>query len=422
MTRPPILVRLALRNLRRNLRRSLLTGAAMVVGVGLLTMSRAFAEGAHEDWIESGVRLGTGHIALQAPAFRARRTIEHRLEEAEVEAALGALADPSVATDALAVAVRLELQGLASSAAAAVPVEVHGVDPEVERGFAELDTALEHGRYLEPGDRLHAYVGAKLAERLELEIDSRLVLTTQDASGGIAAQLVRVVGTFRTGLPDMDERLVQVPLETARAWVGTEGAATSVAVLLASSRRVQGVKRALVERLAGLEDRVGVLTWREAMPALDAAVKMDDFGDYVFHIVTLVIVALAIVNTILMSVLHRTREFGVVRALGLTSRDTGSQVLVEGLLLSAVSGMLGIVVGLTVTWLFWRDGLDFSGLMGEGIRGAGVMLEPIFHPQFTSRVLLQSFAFVFAVGVLASLYPAYRATKIEIADAMKFEE
>jgi ABC-type antimicrobial peptide transport system permease subunit len=158
------------------------------------------------------------------------------------------------------------------------------------------------------------------------------------------------------------------------------------------------------------------------MPSLDAAVKMDDFGDYVFHVVTLVIVALAIVNTILMSVLHRTREFGVVRALGLTPRDTGTQVMVEGLVLSAVSGVIGIIVGFAVTWLFWRDGLDFSGMMGDGIRGAGVMLEPIFYPQFTLRVLLQSFTFVFAVGVLASLYPAYRATKIEIADAMKFEE
>jgi ABC-type lipoprotein release transport system permease subunit len=421
-SRFPILARLAVRNLRKSLRRSLLTGAAMVVGVGLLAMSRAFAEGGHEDWIESGVRIGTGHIALQAPRFHARRTIEHRLGPDEVRAVLAALRDPTLADDALEVAVRLELQGLASSAAAAVPVMVNGVEPDVERRFAELDTALEQGRYLEPGDRLHAYIGVKLAERLDLELGSRLVLTAQDASGEIAAQLVRVAGIFRTGLPEMDERFVQVPLETAREWVGTQGAATSVAVLLHSSHRVRGVQRALLERLASHRDQIRVLTWQEAMPALEAAVKMDDFGDYVFHVVTLVIVALAIVNTILMSVLHRTREFGVVRALGLTPGDTGTQVMIEGLVLSAVSGVIGIIVGFAVTWLFWRDGLDFSGMMGDGIRGAGVMLKPVFYPQFTPRVLLQSFTFVFAVGVLASLYPAYRATKIEIADAMKFEE
>jgi ABC-type lipoprotein release transport system permease subunit len=421
-SRFPILARLAVRNLRKNVRRSLLTGAAMVVGVGLLAMSRAFAEGGHEDWIESGVRIGTGHIALQAPQFHARRTIEHRLGAEEVGAVLAALREPAVVEDALEVAVRLELQGLASSAAAAVPVMVNGVDPDVERRFAELDTALERGRYLEAGDRLHAYIGVKLAERLNLELGSRLVLTAQDASGEIAAQLVRVVGIFRTGLPEMDERFVQIPLETARAWVGTPEAATSVAVLLRSSHRVRGVRSALLERLASRQDKVRVLTWQEAMPALEAAVKVDDFGDYVFHVVTLVIVALAIVNTILMSVLHRTREFGVVRALGLTPRDTGTQVMVEGLVLSAVSGAIGIIVGFAVTWLFWRDGLDFSGMMGDGMRGAGVMLEPVFYPQFTPRVLMQSFTFVFAVGVLASLYPAYRATKIEIADAMKFEE
>ena len=420
--RLPILARLATRSLGRNARRSLLTGAAMVVGVGLLAMSRAFAEGGHEDWIESGVRLGTGHVALQAPNFHVRRTIEHRLGPAEVEAVLDALEAPSLAADALAVAVRLELQALASSAAAAVPVLVNGVDPDVERGFGELHEALEEGRYLERGDRLHAFVGEQLAERLHLDIGSRLVLTAQDASGDIAGQLVRVVGIFRTGLPEMDQRFVQVPLETARAWVGAEGAATSIAVLLTSSRQVASVSAALSERLTGQQDRVRVLPWQESMPGLEAAVKMDDFGDYIFHVVTLVIVALAIVNTILMSVLHRTREFGVVRALGLTPRDTGAQVLIEGLLLSAVSGAIGIVVGIGVTWLFWREGLDFSGMMGEGIRGAGVMLDSVIYPQFTPRVLLQSFTFVFAVGVLASLYPAYRATKIEIADAMKFEE
>ncbi len=416
-----ILFRLALRNLRRQARRSLLTGFAMVLGVGLLVLSRSLAEGAHEDWIDSGVRLGSGHVAVQAPEFRVRRTLEHRLGADALSAALAALDDPAVGGHVSRSVVRLEVQGLASSAAGAVPVSVVGVDPEPERGFSELDRRVAEGRYLEPDDRLAAYIGERLAQRLELDIGSRLVLTAQDADGDISGQLVRVVGVFRTGLPEVDERYVQVPLETAREWLETPREATSVALLLRSSRSVEPVVETLTNRLESARGEARVLGWREAMPALDAAVKADDFGDWVFHAITLVIVALAVVNTILMSVLNRTREFGVVRALGMTRRETGAQVFIEGVLISAVSGLVGIVVGLGVTWLFFRNGLDYSGLLEEGFRAAGIVIEPVIYPRFHVTQIVWSLAFVFGIGVTASLYPALRATKIDVAEAMKFE-
>jgi len=416
-----ILIRLALRNLRRQARRSILTSLAMIVGVGLLVFSRAFADGGHEDWIDAGVRMGSGHVTIQTPEFGLRHTLEARLGPADVRAAEDAVSALREDGDVAQAATRLEVRGLASSPGGALPVSVTGVRPEEERPFSEIDDRIIEGEYLPDDDPAAAYVGVELASRLGLRLGSRLVLTAQDASGQIVGRLVRVRGIFRFGLPEPDAGIVHIRLDTAREWLGTGDAATSIALLLRSSDLVEGTVRRLSRSLSGAPS-ARAIPWQEAMPELEAAVRMDDFGDYIFHAITLVIVALAVVNTILMSVLTRTREFGIARALGMTRRDTGEQVMIEGVLLAALSGVVGIAVGLAVTWGFFRNGLDFSGLMENGMEAAGVVIDPVVYPMFRLPTLLGSVGFVFAIGVLAAVYPAYRATRIEVAEAMKFEE
>ncbi len=419
-TRLTLLLRLALRNVRRQARRSILTAAAMVIGLALLMFSRSLGEGAHEDWINAGVRLGSGHVAIQDPEFQAYNTLEHRVPAVELERAWEALNDTAVSRHVVSTAPRLAVSGLANSPAAAIPATIIGVDPDLEREFSMLADKLTEGRYLESGDRLHAYVGSRLAERLKLRIGSRLVLTAQDAEGEIAGQLVRVAGIFRTGIPAADEGLVHIPLSTAQEWLGTEGALTTLAVILESSREVETVVTSLRDRLSSLPN-VAVLSWRQAMPELDGAVRIDDYGDLVFHGILLAIVALAIVNTVLMSVLNRVREFGVVRALGLTKLETGSIVFLEGLVLTVASGVLGMVIGISFTLLFFRNGLDFSFMFESEFTAAGVVINPVIVPQFTPSLIVKSVAFVVLIGILSSFYPALRAAKIDIAESMKFE-
>lgn len=421
-TGPRLRLRLAARNLARERRRTLLSGLAMVVGMALLVFSRALAEGGHEEWIEAGVRLGSGHVSVQDPEYRLRRTIDRRLSPPAVEAVDRALAAPAVERRLVAAAPRLSVQGLASSASSALPVSVTGVDPDAERRFSLIPEKLEAGRYLETDDRLRAYVGARLAERLDLDVGDRFVLTAQDATGEIVGQMARVAGTFRTGIPEADEAIVQVPLSTAREWLGVPGAVTSYDLLLEGSRDVRPVGAELRSRLSGLGDELEVLSWREAQPDLAAAVRMDDFADYVFHAVLFGIAALAIINTILMSVMRRTREFGVLRALGLRRSEVGRVVFLEGLLLTLVSGLVGMAVGLAGTWLLFRNGLDFSAFMNEDLTAAGVVIDPVVVPAFRVSQILASLAFIFVIGSLASIYPAWRATRIDVAEAMKFAE
>ncbi len=416
-----VLPLLAIRNVRRQARRSLLTASAMMLGVAVLVFSRALADGGHEDWIESGVRLGSGHVAFQAPRFSATSNIEDRLTASAAETAQEALGVPGVAEHVSNVATRLEVQGLANSPTAAVPVAIVGVDPDLEATFSELGDRVVEGRYLQAGDRLHAYVGARLADRLDLKLGSRLVLTAQDAQDEIAGQFVRVVGIFRSGLPLADEGLVHIPIGTAQSWLGVGGDVTTVAVLLESGWIVPDVLQRLHDVLAGTTENLVVLGWREAMPQLDAAIKVDDLGDYIFNIILYAIITLAIVNTVLMSVLYRTREFGLLRALGLTKRQTAALVFGEGVFLTAVSGITGMVLGFAFTWVFFRNGLDFSFMLDNDFTFSGVVLEPVIVPTFRFVQVLRSLGAIAFVGVVASLYPAYRATRIDLAEAMKFE-
>jgi ABC-type lipoprotein release transport system permease subunit len=419
MRRLGVLLALAWRNVLRQARRSFLTASAMVLGLALLVISRSLADGSHESWIDAGVRLGSGHVVVQHPSYQRTADLADRLSAEQVEAALAALADPPLAERVAAATPRLTVTGLASSAESAVPALVVGVDPAREAAFSELAGRAVEGEYVAEGERLGAFIGAGMAERLGLELGSRFVLTAQGADGEIAGQLVRVSGIYRTGVPEMDQALVHVPIGTAREWLGTPGGATSVAVLLRASRDTEEAAALLEERLRG--SGAAVLAWREAMPELDAALRIDDWGDYVFHGILFAIVALAILNAILMSVLNRRREFGVLRALGLTGRETGAVVLAEGILLTLASGAVGIVLGLGVTWLFWRDGLDLSALWSGDMTISGAVIDPVLVPQFRLANVLLAFGWILAIGLAASLYPARQAGRIDVAEAMKFE-
>ena len=262
-----------------------------------------------------------------------------------------------------------------------------------------------------------------MLESLDLRLGSRLVLTAQDAEGEISGQLVRVVGVFRTGVPEIDQALVHVPITTAGSWLRSGDDVTTIAVLLDRSRSVEPVHRALEHELANDIEagRLDVLTWREASPELDAAVRIDDLGNYVWQGIMFGIIALGIVNTVLMSVMYRKREFGLLQALGFTPRQTGSLVVTEGVVLTVVSGFVGVALGLLLTWFFFRDGLDFSFTWDENWSFSGVAMDPIIIPLFSLRRVTQSLVFILLIGTLASLYPAYRATRIDVAEAMKFE-
>ena len=417
MVRFRTLAWLALRNLGREFRRSALTAAAMAVGLALLILSRTLADGAHEDWIDSGVRLASGHVTFNAPGHRDSRSLADRLTTAQVEASLASVADPSVPDPPLA-SVRVATRGLASSPEGALPALIVGVEPTAELALSRLGEEVVAGRYLEGGDRLHAFIGDAMAGRLGVRTGSRMVLTAQTASGEIGGQLVRVVGTYHTGVDALDESLVHIPLATARDWLGVEGA-TSVAVLLPHSSFTDPV---LEEARAAIDPAaIEVVGWPETLPDLSAALKLDDGGDWAFHIILFIIVALAILNAVFMSVLHRRREMGLLRALGLSGGETGLVVYIEGTLLTVASGIVGVGLGFALVWLFFRNGLDVSGMMPEDVNFGGIAFDPVMVPVIEASQVVQSAVLSAMIGLSASLYPAWHAARLDPAESVKVE-
>ena len=420
-----VLAVLAMRNLRRHLRRTVLTASAMVIGGALLIFSLAIGDGGHEQWIESGVRLGNGHVTVEHPEYRVSRRIDHRLPDDVRRAAEQALASPEIAPRVVALSGKLSVNGLASSAAGARPARIVAVDPLAETGFGMVDDNVVEGRYLEPGDKLAAYVGAALVDSLELRIGSRFVVQAQDTEHEIAGQLLRVVGIFRSGVPAVDQMMIHIPLATASEWLGSGNDVTNVGVVLDASAAAARVADRLEHALADPVARgdVRVMGWREADPALAAAIAIDDFGNYLIQGFLFVIIAFGVVNTVLMSVMHRHREFGVLQALGLTPGQTGAIVLVEGLTLSAASGLLGVGLGLLGTWYFFGDGLDVSVFMEniDEMTFSGAVIDPVIVPLFGARRIAQIVTFILCIGAAAAIYPALRAARIDVTEALKFD-
>ena len=224
-------------------------------------------------------------------------------------------------------------------------------------------------------------------------------------------------------MAEVDQSVIHIPIQTGGDWLGSNRDVTNVGVLLVDSAAVAGVtahlERILVEPIASGDAKV--MGWMESDPLLYSAVVIDEFGNHVIMLILFIIIAIGIVNTILMSVLHRHREFGVLQALGLTPCQTGSIVLVEGFTLTAISGFIGVSLGLLTTWYFFGDGLDFSALIGEDLTFSGVVIDPVIVPLFRLSRLAQVFTFILLIGMVASVYPALRAATVNIAEAMKFE-
>jgi putative ABC transport system permease protein len=414
-----VLLRLAFRNVARQRRRSLLIALAMMLGVALLIIFLAIGDGMHHQWIDAGVRLGDGYVTVETPAYRRSASLDDRLDAATFDAVARVVRNATLAERVTIAAPRLTVSALASSATSALPVRVSGVDPATEARFSALLPKIDSGRFLTPSDRLGAVVGRGLADRLGIGVGSRFVLTSQGASGEVQEQLARVVGVFATGIREVDEGVVNIPMETARQWLGVPGTATSVAILVRDGSDV----RPVIDRLASLLPAdVRAYSWRETSPELDAAVRLDNFGNYLFNGILLAIVALAVLEALLVSVLHRQREFGVLRAMGLAASETSMVVLAEGIALAVFSGLAGMALGFGATWLLGRHGLDLTRFVGENLSISGAVVSPVIHPVVRVARAWQGLAVVLVLGVLSSLYPMWQASRIDVAAAMQSEQ
>lgn len=411
------LLKIAWRSLWRHTRRTLLTALAFGLGIFLLIFFLGLGDGMHEKMIETGVRIGSGHVVVEPRGARTTVATNLMLDADSGARVRRILAAPELSPLIKGSAPRLLVSGLLSSAKNSAGVQVIGAVGRRERELSLLPERLVAGSFLGPdGNAPPVVLGTSLAEKLQVRLGSKVVLMTQ-AGSEIESQLLRVRGIFDTGMEDVDGHVIAVSLDDLQTLLGRPGALTEEAVFLRRADDAERVRDFIAARLR--QRPVSVLTWREAMPQLDQFIVIDDAGNYVFNGILLIMVTLGVVNTVLMAVLERKREFGLLAALGMRPSLIALMVSAESFFLTTLGALGGLAAGLAAHHYFAVHGLDISTIGNQSFSAAGVSVDSVIYSYLYPGRIRWSLAFVAALGFLASLYPAVRAARTPPTEAMQ---
>jgi putative ABC transport system permease protein len=423
-----LLFKISWRNLWRNPRGTLLTALALGLGLALLLISLGLLDGGHEQTISNGVRFGPGHVVIQAKGFQDSGSQELLLPAQVVSTINKFLKTEPMSRVLLGVSPRLLATGLLSSAANSAGVTIIGVIPRAERAVSLIPQRIVQGAYLSDDEPSGIVIGVDIAHKLEVKTGSKVVLMTQAVrqpgtkvkdvtAGEMQSTLLRVNGIFRTGMEEVDANVIHLPLAVAQRLLGVpDDQVTQVALFLRQEGDSTMVARGLRERLAGAP--VEVLTWRESMPMLAQILGLDHAFNYVMNGIVLAMVGLGILNTILMGVLERRYEFGVVKALGLRPVQLALMIVIESLALTAMSLAFGLALGLSVNHYFATSGLDLRLLFKSSLPST-IVIDPILYSQLTVTRIVSSVSIVFIMATVISCYPALKAARTELPDALK---
>lgn len=405
-------VKMAWRNLWRNPRRSILTIAAIAFASLLLVFMLSWQFGSYETMIDSSVKIHTGHLQVQAEGYQDKKDIRLVVSE---PAAVGRILDntPEVAAHTY----RANAFSLVSSKERTYGVIVVGIDPVREATVSNLKKLIRQGSYLSEGDTDQVLVGALLARNLQVGVGDELVVLGQGRDGSIAATVVTVKGIYRSGMDEFDRSSIQIPLSYFQDVYAMRGAVHEIVALATSLGYVPEIKKTVAADIKGIENNTALvdLDWMELMPGLIEAIKMDLYSGFIFYIILIIVVAFSILNTFLMTIFERTKEFGVLMAIGTTPGRLCKLLLIESTVMTIAGIIAGIIMGSLVTWYFQVHGIVISGT-SELMRQFG--LPERIYPQLSILSASIGPAAVLVITFLTALYPALKVWRFRPVEAM----
>ena len=411
-----MLFKVAWRSLLRNWRRTLITISAISGGVALALFGLAFAYGSHAQIIRDAVRIQSGHITLEHPEFREAPSIDVTVRlERELRNKIEEL-EGVVLTKAL-----LQGQGVAKSGSGAVGVAVMGVEPERESGVSLVARNIVSGEYLSEGERGKVIVGVGLAKKLKLKAGKKLVLGSNNVDGDVVEQLFRVKGIFKTNSPQLDGHLLQLSVADAQGFYQlTKEQYSQIGVVVED---VQSRDR-VMEKVKGItasssRGPVSVLPWEKVLTELAGMIQIDRASNWIINMTLVFLSLFTIWNTILMSVLERTREFAMMLALGTSPSMIRAQVLVESMIVGFGSVFVGLSLGGGAAFWYKVNGMDLSELMPEGITVSSFAIDPVIHADPRPEMFLWLGAGVFGATVLISYFSSRRVNNISISNVLR---
>jgi ABC-type lipoprotein release transport system permease subunit len=311
---------------------------------------------------------------------------------------------------------RIFLQGVINSATNTSMVALTGLEPDKEELVGELHTKLVAGEWLDEDDR-SIVIGQKMSESLGVEIGDRVVYMGQHGDNETYSRLFRVRGIIRTGLDEIDAVMAATNLAGAQDVLQLGDVAHQVTLHIERT----GESEAATARVRGLlgEENLEILSWKGALPELYALMQVDKSTQDKMMAILMLIAAIGVLNTILMSVLERTREFGVLLAIGLKPAKLARLVVLEGVLLGVIGTVIGVLLGVAITIPAAKYGIDMSASLGEGYEVAGVMSSTILKATYDWERTFLYAVMMTIFTVLATIYPAWWLTTLKPVDAMR---
>lgn len=402
-----LLLMLAWRNIWRNRRRSVLTILAVIFASFLSSLQRGLATGTWEVNVRNTVEMFAGYLQVQRAGYQDNPSLTKNLT---YPATLRSILQQTEGITGFAP--RIQGDGLVSFRDRSSGVLLMGLEPDAEQRVSRFHRRVIEGRYLAPDGQDEVVVGTTLLANLGAHVGDTLVVLAQGFDGVLGNLKFRIVGSIRMGVQNFDAGTILMTVGAAQELLAMEGRVSVVAISIDDLNELQEVRTHLQGGIdAASIGQTMVLTWDEVMPDLAQAMAFDRIGDFFFMIVLIVIVTFGILNTVLMSVTERFREFGVSLAVGMRPSQLVVQVLVESFYMISIGILTGASLGYAVNAYVKEHPIVFTGDFEDIYAQYG------FLPQMVGSTELWVLGQVVAVIVVASLlsliYPLYRVARLE---------
>jgi ABC-type lipoprotein release transport system permease subunit len=400
---------LAFRDLGRNRRRTALTMIAVALGLALLMIMNSFIAGMLEDSLQNSIKLRTGHLQLRAPSYnedeRSLQWGDLLLDPETLVAQTTTMEQVRAATPVL------WANGILATVNDSAGLQVYGIEPE-SLVYDPIREAMTAGSFITADERSGVLIGEPLAQLLGVQVGSNVSLTIVDAEGQADEGIFTVVGLFQTGIPTYDESAVLMPLAKAQGLTNTNRRASAVVFLLNEQDAAAEVAAAF--NGTGLQ----VLTWEDLNQLFIQTVQTGMAFYYLLDMIVILIVAVIIANTLLMSVFERIREMGILSALGMKGRHLLQMMLLEAASLGLAGIVIGLGLGLAAVGYLATVGISF----GSDVASAGgdmVALSSTIYARFVPDVYAGLSVATLLIILVAALYPAWYAARLEPVAALR---
>jgi putative ABC transport system permease protein len=397
---------LAWKNIWRNKKRSFVILAATAVGLAAGLFSVGLMTGMYDSMVASAINRGLGNIQIHTEAYKKDQLISQFIPD--ITSVTESLRQNH---DVTALATHTLVEGMASSATVASGASIIAVDPDEEQQTTAVSHSLVEGTYLDTPNSI--VVGAKLAEKLKLKLRSRLVLSFAGPDGNIVYAAFRISGIYKTDASTFDGVNVFIRQSDLAKLIGTVVPIHEIIVRTKNQILLDQTKN---ELQASMPRGVLVETWKEISPELKLTADSSDVVNTIFLGIILFALLFGLTNTLLMSVLDRVRDFGVLLAVGMYRRRLFFMIILESLFLSFSGGIVGVVIGWAVTQYFYVHGINLASV-SSGLSAYGIpsILYPFLRPSIYGTLSLM----MILTSIIAALYPAVKAVRLKPVEAIR---